>query len=39
MRVFALIGLVIAVLLPRGSVETPQEVKPGQAPRDVTTAT
>jgi MFS family permease len=39
MLVFALIGLVIAVLIPRGSGEVSDEAAPGQAPRDVTTAT
>jgi len=39
MLVFALIGLVIAVLIPRGPGEVSDEAAPGQAPRDVTTAT
>jgi len=39
MLVFALIGLVLSVLIPRGSGEVSEQAAPGQAPRDVTTAT
>lgn len=39
MLVFGLIGLVIAVLIPRGSGGSPEEEAPGPARDNVTTAT